>query len=94
MSAAPVDATHLGTLLVCAVRYAMHRQTYIVDDACAMVRAYVHAATRADAEVIRVDIERELRRAREGGFWIGHRDDHRQWEALATWLRERERAHG
>lgn len=92
MSEHVITSADLGTLLVCTVRYAMHRQTYVVDDACTMVRAYAHAVSRADAEVIRVDIERELQRARKGGWWVGHREDHRQWEALATWLRERERA--
>ena len=75
----------VGRLLVCAVRYAIGRSTYIVGDACGWVRTYWAIIDQQERDCIRRDVAEALSDGRK----LGWQCDHDEWAALAAWMDER-----
>jgi hypothetical protein len=80
MQAVSITKKELGDLLICSVRYAVGRMTYIVDDVCNLIFAHYRECLEKDQAVLLSDLERELRLAREKGKLIGNEFTHKQWE--------------
>lgn len=73
------------TLVVCSVRYALGRATYIVYDVCKIVRKTWSSLKQTTKTVVLKDIEDALKRVPEGEF-LGHSCDHEQWSELKDWI--------
>lgn len=71
------------TLLLCSVRYALGRRSYIVSDVCRIVRETLKGMNDSDnirALIIR-DIGEELARGRAGDAM-----DEKEWRKLLEWM--------
>lgn len=77
----------LWLMVLCTVRYAMGRATYIVSDACGFVRQFRARIGPEHVEQIRQEVEQALRECRERGGWLGMEMDHREWVRLIEDLR-------
>ena len=86
MNKTVVDDSELGTLLICSVRYAMGRMTYVVDDVCNLVQLYAGALSKKDRDVILHDVNEEIKRATREGRLLGMQSDHNRWCALLQFL--------
>lgn len=75
-----MNAADLGTLLVCSVRYAIGRQSYIVEDVCRMVRDNWKNIERNDQIAIARDA-REYVASEKGAY-------REPWDALLDWILE------
>lgn len=76
----------LFTLLLCSVRYAMGRQSYIVGEICNLVEHYASALTEDQLELIKNDVSREIKNYEDRGEILGAMIDHKQWKSLVTFL--------
>ncbi len=74
-----MNRAHLETLLICSVRYALGRSTYIVDDVCQIVRAHIPELTINAITVIMRDILIEINRK-----YKGHTCDFESWTKLSN----------
>ena len=72
-----LDDKELGTLLVCSVRYALGRRSYIVSDVCSIVKANRHRLAPLDRSVIIRDVREALVTSDAGDAC-----DRRSWEEL------------
>ena len=72
----------LSAMLVCAVRYALGRRTYIVDWVCEFISNNTNLLIEKDKKVIIRDIEQQ----KEYGY--GDKCDEEDWLALLDYLRE------
>lgn len=86
MSATRIDSEALGTLCVCAVRYALGRQSYIAATVARIVATHKRHLPGNDVDVILRGIEEGRRMGR-----LGMECDAREWERLADELRHMER---
>lgn len=84
---AMVTTDHLSTMLICTVRYAMGRATYVVRDTCDMVRSYRSRISKDQLAIIERDVARRLREHEDAGTTLGHDMDHREWQRLVEELR-------
>ena len=73
----------LSAMLVCAVRYALGRRTYIVDWVCEFIRNNTNLLIEKDKKVIIRDIEQQ----EEYGY--GDKCDEEDWLALLDYLKKR-----
>lgn len=85
-SDAPVRPDDLWTLLLCTVRYAMGRQTYIVSLAGDMVRRYGGSLRPEQVAQIGREIRDALAFEERLGRTLGADMDHREWQRLASEL--------
>lgn len=69
-------------LLVCAVRYALGRRSYVVSEVCGYVRGAIPSLKPGEREVIARDIRAELHSA-DGG---GDDCDRAEWVSLLDGL--------
>ena len=76
-------AADRGTLLICAVRYAIGRRTYMAGEVARIVRAGLREIAPRDVEVLHRDIREALEQGR-----AGDECDEREWRALLDWLSE------
>lgn len=76
----------LGALLHYAMRYAMGRYTYAVDDVTRMIRENWRAITDNDRMQIAADLDREVRRVEAAGGELGGEYEHRLWRELRDWV--------
>lgn len=82
-SHAPVSPDDLWTLILCTVRYAMGRQTYIVGLAADMVRRYGASLDQRQVAQIAREIRDALAFEERLGRQLGADMDHREWQRLA-----------
>ncbi len=75
------------TLLLCTVRYAHGRRSYIVSDVCNMIRGYRHLLTRTQVEQIADETSEELVRAHGHAETLGDGVDDLEWQRLVADLR-------
>ena len=75
-------------ILICAVRYALGRMSYIVGVVCQYVMFGRKKLSHQCIDIIIRDIEEELERYNEAGFKLGMECDERDWIALRDILRE------
>ena len=77
-----VSKDNLGALLVCSVRYAMGRQSYMVGLICDLVRKHIGAVDKNTINTISRDISTELERCERSGELLGAQMDHDEWSRL------------
>ena len=72
----------ISAMLVCAVRYALGRRTYLVDWTCEFIRNNTHLLLKKYIKVIIRDIEQQ----KEYGY--GDKCDEECWLALLDYLKK------
>ena len=80
--------THDEIIIICAVRYALGRMSYMVGDVCKHVELKRKELSRECIGAIIRDIEDELKRYHEVGHTLGMECDERRWYKLLEILRE------
>lgn len=70
-------------LLLCTIRYAMGRSSYIVGDACDYYRRYRARLTAYQRKQIGREIAEAIALEERLGRVLGHDMDHREWKRLA-----------
>ena len=75
-------------IIICAVRYALGRMSYIVWDVAKYVELKRKELSRECIEAIVQDIEIGLKRYHEVGHTLGMECDERRWYKLLEILRE------
>lgn len=75
----------LETLLLCSVRYALGRRSYIVSDVCRIVKETLKGMDDSDniRGLILVDVDQALEHSRAGDTY-----DEKEWRKLSEWLKE------
>lgn len=76
------------TILICAVRYALGRMSYVVSEVCQYVAIQKDKLSQNCINVIVRDIEEELERVHAFGEKLGMECDERQWLKLRDILKE------
>lgn len=76
------------TILICAVRYALGRMSYIVHDVCQYVAFTRKKLSQNCINIIIRDIDEELERYHNAGQFLGMECDERQWIKLRDLLKE------
>ena len=76
------------SILICAVRYALGRMSYIVKDVCDYVTFKRKSLSNECINIIIRDIEEELERYHGAGYKLGMECDERQWVKLLEILKE------
>ena len=76
------------TILVCAVRYALGRMSYTVNDVCEYVKAKRKGLSQYCINIIIRDIEEEIERYHNACHILGDLCDERDWFELLQILKE------
>jgi hypothetical protein len=88
-----LDSHTIGTLVICATRYAMGRRSTAPSIVCSAVRACWQWMEPQDRSTLVRDLRDELDRAERGIYGeqrtLGARCDHREWLTLLDWCMER-----
>ena len=74
-------------ILICAVRYALGRMSYIVGDVCRYVALKQPDLSQNCINIIIRDIEEELKRYHDAGQTLGMECDERTWVRLLERLK-------
>jgi len=74
------------TLLLCSIRYAMGRQTYMPSLVCSLVRKYAQVLTSEQLRQVQHEIREEAMRAHAHGQHIGADFDENGWLQLVNWI--------
>ena len=74
-------------ILICAVRYALGRMSYIVGDVARYVESKHNTLSSQCKNIIIRDIEEELERYHQVGQTLGMECDERTWENLLNLLK-------
>lgn len=74
-------------ILICAVRYALGRMSYVVGDVCNYVALKQPELSRNCISIIIRDIEEELKRYHDVGQTLGMECDERTWLRLLEKLK-------
>ena len=75
-------------ILICAVRYALGRMSYIVGEVCSYVRFHRKKLSQHCINIIISDIEEELERYHSFGEKLGMECDEKDWVELLNVLKE------
>lgn len=75
-------------ILVCAVRYALGRMSYIVQDVCEYVKLKRNELSENCKNCIIRDIEEELKRYHNSGYTLGMEVDEYDWIHLLKVLKD------
>ena len=75
-------------ILICAVRYALGRMTYMVDEVCRYVTLKRDELSRVCINVIIQDIKEEMQRYHDVGQALGMECDEGNWISLLEILEE------
>ena len=75
-------------MLISAVRYALGRQSYIVDDTCRFVASVKDKLSQNCIRIIVRDIEEDLEMYHRAGMTLGMDFDERTWLNLRDLLKE------
>lgn len=81
----PIDT---GLLLHYAMRYAMGRYTYAVDDMVRMIREQWQWLTTGDRNQLLADLDSNVRRHENDGKTLGAEYTFKQWRDLRDWMVE------
>lgn len=77
----------LWLFVICTVRYSMGRTSYVVSEACGMVRRYRKKLKPEQVKKIADEVAYELTMQEKLGATLGHDIDHREWKKLVEELR-------
>lgn len=83
-----VSQDDLETMVVCTVRYALTRRSYIVGDAATIVRWSWDDLRPGIRSVVLRDVSEAIERAEASGMTVGMQMDHDVWVLLRSWMRE------
>lgn len=75
-------------ILMCAVRYALGRMSYIVSVVCDYIKVKHKNLSQYCINIIIRDIEEELERYHNSGHTLGMECDEKQWVQLLNFLKE------
>lgn len=75
-------------IIICAVRYALGRMSYIVGDVCDYVMCKRRELSLNCIRIIMRDIDEEMSRYHEAGQLLGMECDERTWVRLLERLKE------
>lgn len=75
------------TIIICAVRYALGRMSYIVGEVCQYVTFKRKTLSMECLEIIIRDIEEELQRYHTSGQMLGMECDEKLWTRLLELLK-------
>lgn len=81
-------------MLVCAVRYAQGRMTYVVGEVCRWVRERWTGLSSETRAVLYRDLRSFLDEGERIPGSLGMEMDAREWRLLEAWMRETSAAHG
>lgn len=82
------------TVVICAVRYALGRMSYVVSDVCDYVNFHTEELSSGCIRVIMRDIDEELAMCHRVGKTCGMECDEAEWVKLLEVLREELRSRG
>lgn len=82
-----VPHKHFRGLMVCAVRYALPRHTYVTSEARDWIEALAHELGDADLECMQRDIEQALRE-HESGYYKLHDCDLEEWNKSLSHIKK------
>ena len=74
-----VSSHDMAILLICSVRYALGRMTYIVDDVTGICRTYAPEVDQGTLDVLKKDIREALQKAERENRTVGMAMDHEKW---------------
>ena len=80
--------SHEEQILICAVRYALGRMSYIVGVVAEYVAVKQSGLSKECINIIIRDIEEELKRYHDAGQLLGMECDERTWVRLLERLKE------
>jgi hypothetical protein len=81
----------LFTVVVALVRYSLGRRSYVVGQACDLVKHYGPMLAPGELEVVRRDIAEELNRTESRNATLGDKCDHESWKRLVAWIEQQQR---
>lgn len=74
-------------ILVCAVRYALGRMSYVVGDVCKYIANKKDSLSEHCKAIIARDIEEEIERHHRSGYTCGMECDEKDWLQLLEVLK-------
>ena len=74
-------------LLICAVRYALSKQSYIVTTTCDFITQHCEKLSNECKRILIIDISRELEWCRKQGIPCGYANDELDWQKLLNVLK-------
>jgi hypothetical protein len=77
-----VDLTKLYVMLLCSVRYAIGRQSYVVEIVRDLIKEYEKHLSQDEQNQIYLEVSRELERCNKLGTTLGAQMDHDMWQKL------------
>lgn len=86
----PPEDPEFGIIVMCAVRYAMGRRTYmpqLVIDFCKRNWGFIK---NGDRLIIMRDVYFEIEHELENPGWLGDKCDSEAWQDFYKWMRENE----
>ena len=87
----PITVDQFGTLLCCAVRYGLHRMTYVPDDLYRIIDEFYEDILPRDIGVLQKDIGEAIREAEKDNKFVGMEIHHDSWKkALKVLYNERD----
>ena len=86
-----VDRSDLWTLMICTLRYALGRMTYITSQYPILYGLYRGALTPHQRDQIAREVEKALAHAESLGSTLGMEIDHDNWRRFAERIRAEER---
>lgn len=85
-----LSTPELETLIVCSVRYALGRKSYIVSDVCSLTKKFWEAIPKSTKLVIRKAISEAIDFAAKKSSLVGMKCDHDNWVELLEWTTEKD----
>jgi len=84
-----ISQDDLETMVVCTVRYALGRRSYVVGDAAGIVRWSWDDLRPGIRGVVLRDVDDAIGRAEGSASTVGMQMDHDVWVLLRGWMREK-----
>lgn len=84
-----ISANEMWTLLMCSLRYAMGRRSYVTTEISEMLFRHFDMLTEAQQLQVVKEILQELRMCQEAGRTLGDQMDHDMWSRTASDLYKR-----
>lgn len=80
-----------GTIVLCAVRYAMGRMTYMPTIVINYVKEHWADLQPGMQDIILRDVSEELEHEDRSSGWLGNACDVQNWKYFHLWMKERMR---
>lgn len=83
-----ISNDELGLAIICMVRYALYKRTYVVSQVIEFVRKNYAHLSENDRKVLRRELEQELSFASEINDTVGDKIDDDEWRRLLSFLKK------